>query len=363
MGDAYLAGNEILSFLLRYIIMNAGKILLPISFSVFLSVSSAQTVVVRECGQKSFPGDVPAGNYSGIAHIGGNEYAVVSDKSDTDGFFVFSIDVDSVSGEITSVRNKGFRGDALKDRDCEGIVYCPSSSAFFISREADNVIAEYSYEGKATGRTLAVPEVYMANGGMGNYGFESLAYDGQTRLLWTMNESTLKGDGERATPASGVRNVLRLQSFDENLRPKSQFAYIMDAPLATNTATSNYAMGVSEMTALGDGRLAVLEREFYVPETKVGAFVRCKLYEVTPDDSIAIPADGRITDGTRFLPKRLLLSFKTRLGLFSWRVANYEGMCLGPTLADGSRTLILVSDSQNRYAGVLKDWFKTIVIR
>lgn len=343
--------------------MNAGKILLSMLFSVFLYVSSAQTVVVRECEQKSFPGEVPAGNYSGIAHIGGNEYAVVSDKSDTDGFFVFSIDVDSVSGEITSVRNKGFRGDALKDRDCEGIVYCPSSSTFFISREADNVIAEYSYDGKATGRTLDVPAVYMANGGMGNYGFESLAYDGQTRLLWTMNESTLKGDGERATPASGVRNVLRLQSFDESLQPKSQFAYIMDAPTATKTGASNYAMGVSEITALGEGRLAVLEREFYVPKAKVGAFVLCKLYEVTPDDSIAISADERITDSTRFLPKRLLLSFKTRLGLLSWGVANYEGMCLGPKLVDDSRTLILVSDSQNQYVGVLKDWFKTIVIR
>ena len=51
------------------------------------------------------------------------------------------------------------------------------------------------------------------------------------------------------------------------------------------------------------------------------------------------------------------------LSLLDWSVANYEGMCLGPKLADGSRTLILVSDSQDNYGGVLKDWFKTIVIR
>lgn len=32
---------------------------------------------------------VPAGNYSGITPVGGNEYAVVSDKSATDGFLYF----------------------------------------------------------------------------------------------------------------------------------------------------------------------------------------------------------------------------------------------------------------------------------
>ena len=43
--------------------------------------------------------------------------------------------------------------------------------------------------------------------------------------------------------------------------------------------------------------------------------------------------------------------------------ANYEGMCLGPQLENGDQVIVLVSDSQDGYAGVLKDWFKTIVIR
>lgn len=41
-------------------------------------------------------------------------------------------------------------------------------------------------------------------------------------------------------------------------------------------------MGVSEIAALGSGRLLVLEREFFVPSLKFGAFVRCKLYEIEP---------------------------------------------------------------------------------
>lgn len=122
-------------------------------------------------------------------------------------------------------------------------------------------------------------------------------------------------------------------------------------------------MGVSEIAALGSGRLLVLEREFFVPSLKFGAFVRCKLYEIEPGKSEPIPSGGDIGANTKFVDKRLVYSFVTRLTLLDWSVANYEGMCFGPKLVDGSRVLILVSDSQDNYGGVLKDWFRTIIIR
>jgi hypothetical protein len=59
-----------------------------------------------------------------------------------------------------------------------------------------------------------------------------------------------------------------------------------------------------------------------------------------------------------------------KLGLYSFRtylladnLANFEGMCFGPILNDGSHTLILVSDSQAQFHGILKDWFKVIIIK
>lgn len=96
---------------------------------------------------------------------------------------------------------------------------------------------------------------------------------------------------------------------------------------------------------------------------KIGAFAQCKLYEIVHEDAEPLSSGEAIGADTKFLNKRLVYSFVTRLSLLDWSVANYEGMCLGPKLADGSRTLILVSDSQDNYGGVLKDWFKTIVIR
>ena len=52
----------------------------------------------------------------------------------------------------------------------------------------------------------------------------------------------------------------------------------------------------------------------------------------------------------------------TVLGASESGIANYEGMCLGPKLPDGRQVIILCADSQDRYMGVLHDWFRTIVL-
>lgn len=87
-----------------------------------------------------------------------------------------------------------------------------------------------------------------------------------------------------------------------------------------------------------------MEREFYVPHKKIGSFVNCKLFYL-------VPGKG---------DKQLLAQWRTSLTLTRRNIANYEGMCLGPKLKDGSRILVLVADSQDQYGGVLKDWIKTI---
>ena len=63
------------------------------------------------------------------------------------------------------------------------------------------------------------------------------------------------------------------------------------------------------------------------------------------------------------MTKYLLAEWRTRLNITARSIANYEGMCLGSRLADGSQSIILVADSQNRYKGVLKDWLKTLIIK
>lgn len=317
------------------------------------AVSCRLFTSVRVNRQQRFHRSVPPGNYSGITHIGGNRYALVSDKAAEDGFFIFRIDIDSVSGKIKNVVNEGYRTSGLPNRDMEGIAWFPAAGTLFVCGEGDNEVYEYGLDGRRTGRRLAVPHEYAAAAG-GNYGLESLTYNAVTHRFWTTTESTLPADGQPASPSHPVRNRLRLQSFGDDLQPAGQYFYETDEPAARKRPL-HYAMGVSELCALDDGCLLVLEREFFSsPSVIPHAGVSCRLYLVNPQ---AAPGPGAV------LGKTLVAAFRTRLNLLRQNLANYEGMCLGPKLADGSRVLIMVSDSQNRYKGILRDWFRTVVIR
>lgn len=307
--------------------------------------AAAQLSLVRDNGQHSFAQTVPAGNYSGIAHIGGNRYAVVDDKAASDGFHLMEIDIDSVSGDIMNVTHKGFVSSGLPNRDEEGIAMRQADSTLWISGEDGNKVLQYRLDGSPTGRMLNLPPEFIAHNG--NYGLESIAYNDSTHTFWTTTESTLPTDA-----TNGIANRLRLQAVNDSLQPCGQWTYVMDKPHSTKQAR-NYAMGVSELLALDDGSLLVLEREFYVPKSKIGAWCQIKIYQVWPTDA----------NMTAPLDKHLVYRFSTRLTVFNHGIANYEGMCLGPRLTDGSQCIILVSDSQGQYGGVLRDWFKTIVVK
>ena len=157
-------------------------------------------------------------------------------------------------------------------------------------------------------------------------------------------------------------------SSKKDSRCMTTYAYQMDQP-STYKKADIYVMGVSELCALPDGQLLVLEREAFIPKIKIGAFCKCKLYLINPLNSGEFSTDEKssmkekFSSDTPFLKKKLLTEWKTSLSLSKRSFANYEGMCLGPKLEDGSQVVILLSDSQDQYAGVLKDWFKTIVIR
>ena len=117
------------------------------------------------------------------------------------------------------------------------------------------------------------------------------------------------------------------------------------------------------MTGLDDGSVLVMEREFYTPTKKVGAFVNNKLFRVMPQAAFIIDNNDSLTADSPYLQKQLVTSWRTTLKLFHHHIANFEGMCLGPQLADGSQVLVFVSDSQNQAGGVMKDWFKTLVFK
>lgn len=369
-------------------------------FLAFSLLAGAQDwKVVRENSQKAFPKTVAAGNYSGIAHLHDDIYAVVSDKSDSALYFNFRIQVNPKTGELEQVENLGFteRTDGMlndgkpwqgleKGFDHEAIVKV-SDSTLVIASEGYCRLKEYPIlpisadTAKVGYRQNLWESRWPSSDFYPNYNFESLAFDSVHQYLWTIPESTLRKDGQPATPQNGLANQLRLMRLDwgkmkenrnkeeyseqvsskKDSRYMAPYAYQMDQP-STHKKADIYVMGVSELCALPDGQLLVLEREAFIPKIKIGAFCKCKLYLINPLNSEEFSMKEKFSSDTPFLKKSLLTEWKTSLSLSKRSFANYEGMCLGPKLEDGSQVVILLSDSQDQYAGVLKDWFKTIVI-
>lgn len=318
--------------------------------------------------------DVPPGDYSGISHIRENLYAIVSDKEPLDGFYPFTIKIDSISGKILEVHRNGMVGhqpdriaiNGCSTRDAEDIVYHPSTNSYFISGEGDQCIPEYSKDGILTGRELKIPEEFSIKNIQPNYGFEALAYDSIRGLFWTTTESALKKD----LPANEDGTFsLRLQSFGENLQPLRQYAYKTDKP-AIKPKNARQVFGVSAMTALPDGRLLVLERDFIITKNYIGSYVQHKIYVINPldapNDTIASDTNMKMIPASRYLKKELLTEFRTNLKLLDRNISNFEGMCLGPKLKDGRQVLLLINDSQHNYGNMffhLQDYLKVILLK
>ena len=336
----------------RYIII----FVLCFPFTVFAQVPR----LVRVNSQHYFQRTVPKGNYSGLTWLGGDHYAVVSDKVSESGFFLFRIQIDTVSGDIKDIVNEGFRSSGEMNKDEEGIAFFPKDSTLWISREADNTVLEYGLNGKQTGRGLSIPSVFST--ATPAYSFEALTYNAHTHRFWTTSESTLRPDGKQADAKNQVKNRLRFQSFDDSFVAKEQYAYLMDAP-DKHSSAANYAMGVPAMAALDNGCLLILEREFLVTPSKFGSYVANKIYCVDPIQSMTISQDKVLDTNSPYMKKVLIATWKTSLSLFHQNLANYEGLCLGPRLMDGSQVIVLCADSQDQYGGVLRDWFRTVVIR
>lgn len=307
---------------------------------------------------------IPAGNYSGIAPLRDGRYALISDKQPADGWTEVSIEFTD-NGDVRSMTFIGhhFATNAVADaasnqtaRDAEGIV-ATNEGTVFVSAENDQRIVELDSVGRATGRELAVPEEFEVQNIYGNYGFEALAYNPSNGHFWTTTEQPLRTDSEAPTSIDHpVSTQHRLLEFGADLLPVAEYPYRTEVPnIAKEKNTpdnrpATYAYGIPALTVLNDTTLLVLEREVVVKRGYNGSYVNCRIFSICPGEMAKTP----------------VAEFRTHLRIVGRKnLANYEGMCLGPVLPDGRRTLLLVADSQDRHGNRLfrlKDYIRVIVL-
>jgi hypothetical protein len=131
----------------------------------------------------------------------------------------------------------------------------------------------------------------------------------------------------------------RFTAFDvASGRAVRQIAYLPDpvqhAPAIPGGFSDN---GVSEILMLDADRMLVLERGY-----SMGVGMSLRLYAIDTRPASDTLAFDRLRPGD-YQPaaKRLVADF-AQLGLS--RLDNTEGMCWGPRLPNGHRTLVVVSD-------------------
>jgi hypothetical protein len=210
-------------------------------------------------------------------------------------------------------------------------------------RVIDPFVREVRPDGTAA-RSYALPSMLAMTsaelGPRGNAVLEGMAFTPGGAQLAVIMESALFQDGPLATPQAGT--VSRLTLFDAAAGAAvAQYAYpverVQAAPVPAGSFTVN---GAVELLALTATRFLVLERSFSVGV--VGNQV--SLYEIDVSAATDILGTSALA-GVPYTPvtKRLVLDFESLKGQLGG-IANLEGMTLGPRLATGNASLVVVAD-------------------
>lgn len=239
--------------------------------------------------------------------------------------------------------------------DPESIRFDPSGSALWWSTEADRklgvspFVRETGLDGKFMAN-LALPGMFAVSkdqerGSRHNLGFEGLSFTPAKDALWLGMESALYEDGPIATTTAGT--VARFSKFDRSGKLIAQYAYPVD-PIQAVPKGKNADNGVSEVLALDDNRLLVLERSGVEGADGIWTLY-IRIYQVDVGDATDIAGIPALAGADyRPMTKRLVLDLSKLPELGSPRlpkIDNIEGMTFGPDLPNGHRSLVLVSDN------------------
>jgi hypothetical protein len=215
------------------------------------------------------------------------------------------------------------------------------SEGFRNKRHFDPLVLMHSLDGEHlrtydtdTKYSTAVKEV----GPRHNASFEGMALEPDSKSLWVNVESPLMQDGDVPNAEDGGAPIRISRINTESGEINFEFGYQLE-PIFVKSDSGIFAMnGAVELLWLDEGKMLVLERSYVA-----GVGNKVRLYRA--DYATATDTKSMISftdESVELAKKTLLLDFNE---LPVEKIDNIEGVCWGPTLANGNRTLIFVADN------------------
>lgn len=319
-------------------------------------------------------GSAELGGLSGCAYDAGRDVVLaVSDDRDRPGLFTLKVHANARSApelgveplSVTHVETAHERSDVPLVLDFEGIALVDDE--VLLSSEGEDADTEgqqpallrFDRDGRYLG-ALPLPPLFLGaprgqplRGMRDNQAFESLTSTRDGARVFTGAEGPLRQDDEEADFQRGARTrLLELVKDGSAWRAARQFVYELD-PVARPPwdGASSLSSGLVDLLALGGNRLLAMERSFV--RERDGARrgengIRIFEVDASGADDVSGVTSLRERPAIRPVGKRLVLdleSLRPRLGPALRTLENFEAMCEGPPMADGSRSLLLISDN------------------
>jgi hypothetical protein len=176
---------------------------------------------------------------------------------------------------------------------------------------------------------------------------EGLTFDKNFQTLYVNVEEPLYEDGPRADVVPN-NAWIRIYQYDvASKKNTAQYAYHLE-PIAYPAAPVDAFKinGVPDIYAIGNNQLIVLERSF--SSGRLPCTVKVYIADLNGAEDIKENSSIQINAVTKSVKKKLLLNMDD-LKIYT---DNIEGVTFGPTLPNGHRSLIFVSD--NNFASFQK---------
>ena len=281
---------------------------------------------------------------SGITWAGGTNYYAVSDDAFTNEVGLYPMTLDLASNGLSvvscSIPSPTNRIQLAKAYDLEAVAFDAANGTVWAADETRHTVKEYRLSDGAALRALSLPDDLRHT--RSNLGIESLTLSTDGKTLWTCTEEALPCDGARSSPTNGT--TVRLLKY---IRPTvrddftlaGSFPYTTDAWCQPHDFRGKGRRGVSGLCALPDGSLLVLERELsFGGNSALTALSTASLF-------FAVYRVDPTSGGTRSCASAIRKEKLASGGGNVFAFGNYEGICLGPRLPDGSWSILLVSDA------------------